>query len=126
MPPVPRRLRPWPARIALLLAASTTLTHAIMPDTPNPDLRPGRHVVDALEHRDLATLEGPDGETVVVPRSWLPEGVREGDVLTTLATHRDATGARFSIDAAATEARRRALQERRDGLPKAPAGDLEL
>lgn len=126
MPPAPRRHRPWQARIALLLAASVMLIHAPMPDASNPDLRPGHHVVDALEHRDLARLEGPTGETVVVPRSWLPEGAREGDVLTPLAAHEDTTGVRFDIDAAATEARRDALQERRDGLPKAPSGDLEL
>ena len=98
-----------------------------MPDAPVPHLQPGRYVVDALEHPDLATLEGPGGNTIVVPRSWLPAGAREGDVLTTLDAAAQAdVSARFAVDAGATEERRRALQERRDGLPKAPSGDLEL
>lgn len=98
-----------------------------MPDAPAPHLHPGRYVIEALEHPELATLEAPGGDAVVVPRSWLPARAREGDVLTTLATHASADeGVRFEIDAAATEERRRALQERRDGLPSAPSGDLEL
>ena len=92
-----------------------------------PHLSPGRYVIDALEHPDRATIEGPDGRTIAVPRSWLPASAREGDVVRTSATLDDtAEGVRFEVDAAATEERRRSLQERRDGLPGAPSGDLEL
>jgi len=112
------------SRVLVTLAA---LAWFAMPDAPTPHLQPGRYVVDALEPPALATLEGPDGRTVAVPRSWLPALAREGDVLTALATHGDsAVSVRFEIDAAATTERRRAVQERRDGLPVAPSGDLEL
>jgi hypothetical protein len=127
MPPSSRHraLRPRPA--PPLLAALATLAWFAMADAPTPHLAPGRYVVDALEHLDVATLEGPDGRSLAVPRSWLPARAREGDVLATLATHGDsAESVRFEVDPAATEERRRALQERRDGLPGAPSGDLEL
>ena len=111
----------------MLLAALVTLTCFAMADTPTLHLQPGHYVVEALEHPDLATLEGPDGRALAVPRSWLPEHAREGDLLTALATHATADASvRFEIDAAATEERRRTLQQRRDGLPRAPSGDLEL
>ena len=120
-----RRLRP--RTVAPLLTALVTLAWFAMADAPTPHLSPGRYVVDALEHPDQATLEGPDGRTIAVPRSWLPASAREGDVLRTLGPHGDtAESVRFEVDAAATEERRRDLQERRDGLPGAPSGDLEL
>ena len=99
-----------------------------MADAPVPDLRPGRYVVDALQDPGLATLEALDGGgSIVVPRSWLPSDAREGDVVATLAAQpRDADAVRFEVDAAATEERRRTLQKRRDRLPGAPSGDLEL
>ena len=110
-----------------MLTALAALAWFAMADAPTPHLQPGRYVVDALEHPDLATLEGPDGRSVAVPRSWLPAHAREGDVITTLDAHAQADqGVRFEVDAAATDERRRALQERRDGLPGAPPGDLEL
>ncbi len=110
-----------------MLTALAALAWFAMADAPTPHLQPGRYVVDALEHHDLATLEGPDGRSVAVPRSWLPAHAREGDVITTLDAHAQADqGVRFEVDAAATDERRRALQERRDGLPGAPPGDLEL
>ena len=127
MPSRPSHLPRQQAPVALLLAALATLTWFAMADTPMPHFQPGHYVVDALEHPDLATLEGPDGRSLAVPRSWLPEHAREGDVLTTLATHANADATvRFEIDAGATEERRRTLQQRRDGLPRAPSGDLEL
>lgn len=111
----------------MLLTALATLTCFAMADPHVPHLQPGHYVVDALEHPDLATLEGPDGRSLIVPRSWLPEDAREGDVLTTLATYENADATvRFEIDTAATEERRRTLQQRRDDLPRAPSGDLEL
>ncbi len=113
--------------MATLLTSLATLAWIAMADAPAPHLSPGRYVVDALEHPDIATVEGPDGLSVAIPRSWLPASARAGDVLRTLATHGDtADSVRFEIDAAATEERRRAMQERRDGLPGAPSGDLEL
>ena len=127
MPPLPRRHAARSAPLPTLLVTLVTLGVLAMADAPAPQLRPGRYVVEALEQAGLATLEGPGGEALVVTRAWLPVGAREGDVLVTLATQPSGDEAvRFELDAAATEARRRALQERRDGLPRAPEGDLEL
>lgn len=114
------------ALAAIALVAIALMGPLSMPDAATPHLQPGRYVVDALEHPDLATLEGPDGGSLAVPRSWLPAHAREGDVLRTLANAGADAVVRFEVDAAATEERRRALQERRDGLPSGPSGDLEL
>ena len=122
----PRSRHRSPRLVRPLLGALATVAWFAMADAPAPELQPGRYVLDALGHPDLATLEGPDGRTLAVPRAWLPAAAREGDVLRTVDT-RDATETvRFEIDAAATEERRRDMQERRDGLPGAPSGDLEL
>lgn len=126
MPPRVRQQAARPRHVPPLLGALVALAWCAMADAPTPHLSPGRYVVDALEHPDQATLEGPDGRTIAVPRSWLPGSAREGDVVRTRATLGDTDSVRFEVDAAATEERRRGLQERRDGLPGAPSGDLEL
>jgi hypothetical protein len=85
------------------------------------------YVVDAFEARGLAALESDQGERLVVPRSWLPEGAGEGHVI---RVARGGAGARVTLslelDEAATEERRAAMRERRERLPKGPEGDLDL
>lgn len=130
MPPRPHGHAPCHVPPGVLLATVLTLGWLAMAEAPAPapDLRPGRYVVDALEPTGQVRLEALDGAgSVVVPRGWLPTRAREGDVVVTLATQPSSHDAvRFEVDAAATEQRRRALQGRRDGLPSAPSGDLDL
>jgi hypothetical protein len=85
------------------------------------------YVVDALESRELASLESDGGVRVVVPRAWLPVGAREGHVLTVERSEGNGrTTLLVEVDEGATEARRAAMRERREGIPKGPAGDLDL
>jgi hypothetical protein len=88
---------------------------------------PQAFVIDAFEAHDLAALESDGGVQLVVPRAWLPVGACEGHVLR-IAPSGDADHVTLSIeiDEAATEERRAAMRERRDRLPKAPPGDLDL
>lgn len=129
MPPRPHIHAPCHVPPGVLLATVLTLGWLAMAEAPAPapDLRPGRYVVDALEPSGQARLEALDGPaSIVVPSSWLPPHTREGDVVATLAVPPSGAAVRFTVDAAATEERRRALQGRRDGLPSAPSGDLDL
>ncbi len=86
-------------------------------------------VVEALEDAHWAVLEDEHAHALQVPRPWLPAHVREGDVLTVEVTPSDdgaVQGVVFAIDAVATDARRRAIEERWERLPRAPSGDLDL
>ncbi len=89
----------------------------------------GPFVIEALEDDHWAMLEDERGHALEVPRSWLPVRAREGDVVTielTPAAEGTVQHVVFSLDAAATEARRRAMGERHERLPRAPSGDLDL
>lgn len=129
MPPPHRRRRaaraPPQAVLALLLPLA--LLPVPMPELPTTPLTPTHYVIEALEHPTLARLEAPTGALIEVPRAWLPPGAREGDLLSIIVgSDAGATTLRLEVDEEATEARRRELQQRRDRLPTAPAGDLEL
>ncbi|MBA2667214.1 MAG: DUF3006 domain-containing protein [Trueperaceae bacterium] len=98
-----------------------------MSEASGTPLALGHYVVEAIAHPTLATLEGPDGTLVQVPRAWLPAGVREGDVLKCDAAPADAQPpARLTFDEDATRTRRNEMQRRHDAIPRAPEGDLEL
>ena len=79
---------------------------------------PSRATVDRFEE-DVAVLI-LDGREVTRPRSALPEGVREGDVVD-LET--------LTVDSAATEALRSEVREARERAMKGttpPPGDFDL
>jgi hypothetical protein len=94
--------------------------------------RPALHgplVVEALEDAHWAVLEDERGNAIELPRTWLPARAREGDVLAVELTPAAAGAAQrivLTLDAAATEERRRALAERHRRIPRAPSGDLDL
>jgi hypothetical protein len=67
--------------------------------------------------KGLAVLLPESGDPFNVPRALLPEGAKEGDVLTV----------RFERDEEATKALRAELKQVQDDLKKTdPGGDLEL
>jgi hypothetical protein len=124
------RLGP-PCRRTLLVSGTwvALVGASLVPSIMHPDGagRSGRFIVDALEDRAWANLEDASGRSLHVPRGWLPERVQEGDLLR-VDVDREAAEAhvRFRIDAEATRARREELGARRDRLPRAPSGDLDL
>jgi hypothetical protein len=84
-------------------------------------------IVEALEHPTIATLEDGEGARLVVPRAWLPRDAADGDVLRAIVEDGvDGRTVHLRIDAEATAKRGREMQERRDHLPRAPGGDLDL
>ena len=83
----------------------------------HPDKK--RFTVDAMDGGQ-ARLEDPGGGMVHGPSAQLPGGAREGSVLS-----RGMTGG-FALDKGATASRQAAMQGRRDSLPQAPGGDLNL
>lgn len=90
-------------------------------------------VVDRFEDGGWAVLEGDEGASAKVPRSWLPTASREGSVLRIESgvgdgLHEDSTSnqLRLVVDEAETERRRHRVDEMRRHLPRGPDGDLEL
>lgn len=84
--------------------------------------------IDRFEGPDWAVLEDEHALTRTVPRSWIPPGATEGDLLHS-SEELPADGSRtiqLHIDPAATADRRRLAQERRDRLPRGPSGDIHL
>lgn len=80
-------------------------------------------VIDGIEGH-LARVELEDGQTVDLPLSSLPDGVREGDVL-----RFEEEGGDFSleIDRTETARRRTGAQAQLDALNgKAPDGEINL
>lgn len=98
------------------------------PDASSEALH-GSYVVDAREDAGWVRLEDGSARVLHVPSAWLPAQAREGDVLTVRACPTDDGSGRrvvFRIDREATEARRRAIEERHGRLPRAPGGDITL
>ncbi|PTA68672.1 DUF3006 family protein [Deinococcus arcticus] len=89
--------------------------------------QPGeRWIVDGLEatpRGPVARLERPDGQTVTLPLTGLPDGLQEGDVL---ALREGPDGARLVRLPAEIAARRAQAQARLDALNEAGRGALPL
>jgi hypothetical protein len=85
------------------------------------------YTIDRFDGPDWVVLENDAGKTFSVPRTWLPLGAKEGDVIRldlTDATH--GSELRFTLDAEATAKRQREAAELRRRLPRGPKGDLSL
>lgn len=85
-----------------------------------------RWVIDGFEG-SLARLESPRREFLDVPRAWLPDHAREGDVLNVrmTGTH-DQRTIEVTIDTQATLEQRERMKVLRESLRQAPAGDIDL
>ena len=84
--------------------------------------------IDRFEGPAWAVLEDELARARTVPRSWVPPGAREGDVLSApddLPTD-PMQVPRLDLDPTATADRRRLMQERRDRLPRGPSGNIRL
>ena len=90
--------------------------------------------IDRFEDNDLAVLESRKGieNTEVmnfsVPRSWLPEDCKEGDILTVTSS---AVGLNegtltFAIDREGTARATQEISNLRASLTKVPDGDIDL
>ena len=85
------------------------------------------YALDRFEDNAWAVLERSDGETFNVPKEWLPEDAREGDVLRAdTAVEGSASRLLFSVDAEETDKRRDDARKQRERLLKGPEGDIEL
>lgn len=72
-------------------------------------------------------LENEQGRTFDIPRAWVPQGARDGTVLTAATSVETATTpVHFKIDAAATAERVEHVRRLREQLPKGPKGDVSL
>ena len=91
-----------------------------------------RLTIDRFEDNDLVVLESSKGsentQIMTVPRSWLPEGCQEGDVLTatSLATGLNEGTLTFAIDKEGTARASQEISNLRESLNKAPDGDIDL
>ena len=93
------------------------------------------YVVDRFEDNHLVVLEDEQGVSLTIPRHWLPSELAEGNVVVEPQAFISEDDADFTtayrgldiyIDPDATRARRKRARDLRDGLPKAPEGDLSL
>lgn len=87
-----------------------------------------RYTIDRFEGIDWAVLEDDHAQTFRVPRSWLPSGAREGDVVNA-SEQRSANqinSVRFELDPAARDERLTDARRLRDQLPRGPKGDVSL
>jgi hypothetical protein len=84
-------------------------------------------VIDRFEDEGWVVLETFDGSALLLPRSWVPEAAKEGDVLRVVidgdGLHRSVA---FEVDVAETLDRRRWAEGLRDLLEKGPRGDIDL
>jgi hypothetical protein len=87
-----------------------------------------RYTLDRFENGEWAVLEDKDATTFQVPRAWLPDGLREGDVLSvsTETTEPGAALLRFVLDVAARAEQLEQTRKLRERLPRGPKGDLSL
>lgn len=84
-------------------------------------------IIDRFEDNKIAVLEQEDGSTLDVPAEWIPEGAKEGDVLS-FEPPIDSMSERlhFFIEAEATAQRLAYAKRLRASLTQAPEGDIEL
>ena len=85
--------------------------------------------VDRFADAAWVVLEDDTGRTFSIPKSWVPEDAKEGDVLSLVVDRSggsSVTALNIAIDGEATDQRRRQVGELRQRLPRAPKGDLSL
>ncbi len=87
-----------------------------------------RHVfIDRFEDNGWVALEREDRQTFNVPRDWLPEDAKEGDILKVdIASQGQASRISFTVDEEEKERRLEELRASREDRPVVPEGDLEL
>ena len=84
------------------------------------------YVLESFED-EWAVLEADAETTFPVPRAWLPENVKVGDVLSAeVASGGDEGSLKLAIDAEATTQRREAAEALQADAVKGPEGDIEL
>ncbi len=96
--------------------------------SPKGRLETPRFTIDRFEGGDWAVLEDETGATFTVPRCWLPDDAREGDVLST-STNDSSGGGKtlhFELDDVGRQQRLTEATRLRDQLPRAPKGDVSL
>lgn len=85
------------------------------------------YTLERFEDAGLAVLETDDGEFLNVSRTELPEGAREGDVLSRLPWYRWTGAVRYTQEPELTRARKQEAQNLRASLPRfEDEGDIEL
>src|SRR5688572_2587121 len=87
------------------------------------------YTVDRFEDAVGVILEDDSGRTFSVPKSWVPEDAKEGDVLSLVVDRSQSSSSvvlNIEIDREATDRRRREVEELRQQLPRAPKGDFSL
>jgi hypothetical protein len=87
-----------------------------------------RYTIDRFDGNNWVVLEDETARTFTVPRSWVPSGAREGDVVKTLRAADDTstTTIRFELDPEARDEQRANARARRNALPRGPKGDISL
>ena len=92
-----------------------------------------RYVLEHFEDQTWAVLEDPNEKCVVIPRAWLPEHSREGDMLRVMVLDEDSPGRNadaslvvFEIQQEETKRTLERLEKLRTSLPQAAEGDIEL
>jgi hypothetical protein len=86
------------------------------------------YTIERFEGTEWAVLQDDRGSSFNLPRSWLPLGAREGDVLRASAadTRPGSASVSFELDQEAREERLRRARSLRDRLPRSPKGDVSL
>ena len=86
------------------------------------------YTIDRVEG-DWVVLEDEGARTFQVPKSWLPESFREGDVAR-VQKHPNSTPTQIVLDVSfAPEERaqrRQSADKERGGIPQGPKGDFSL
>lgn len=85
-----------------------------------------RYSINSFDDNNLAMLES-EHDTIPVPRSFLPAGCREGDVLLLEERRRDSSSQLvFRLDSNKTRERLEAARGLRASLKRAPQGNMKL
>jgi len=87
------------------------------------DIKAEKLSIDRFEDNDLAVLISENKKSYTVPRQWLPERCKEGDILLTLQSENNVS---FVVDVEATAAKQEELSELRASIPQALDGDIDL
>lgn len=83
------------------------------------------YTIDRFEDGGLAILEDQSGESVVIPRTDLPPGAAEGDVLS-VGDPDKGEPTRYRLEPVLSEKRKAQLAQKRANLTKGPEGNFEI